>query len=78
MFFQPSLHLRAVALLLFLFILLQSCGNGVHYEDRDVPSVWADMTLKLSKETPGNSPTYASRCLGYIGLTMYECMVPDY
>jgi hypothetical protein len=74
---QPPLHLRTVALL-FLFTLLQSCGNGVQYEDKDIPSAWAGMTLKLSKETPGNSPTYASRCIGYIGLTMYESVVPGY
>lgn len=79
MFIQPSLHLRAAALFIFLLaVMLQSCSKNVKYEDREVPSAWADITLKLSKETPGNSPTYASRCLGYIGLTMYECLVPAY
>ena len=33
------------------------------------------MALYITKNTPGNSPTYASRCLGYIGLTMYESVV---
>jgi hypothetical protein len=39
------------------------------------------MTLYITKTTPANSPTYAARCLGYIGLTMYESIVagyPDY
>jgi hypothetical protein len=36
---------------------------------------WADMTLFVSKKTASNTPTYASRALGYIGLTMYETVV---
>jgi hypothetical protein len=41
----------------------------------DLAAAWADMTLHLTQHTPSNSPTYASRCLGYIGLTMYESAV---
>lgn len=41
----------------------------------DVAMAWADMTLFITKNTPANTPTYASRCLGYIGLTMYESVV---
>jgi hypothetical protein len=37
--------------------------------------LWADMTLFVSKKTASNTPTYASRALGYIGLTMYETVV---
>jgi len=50
-------------------------------EDWVLVNEWADMTLYLSKNTPANSPTYASRAIGYIGLTMYESVVhgsPDY
>lgn len=36
------------------------------------------MTLYITKNTPSNSPTYSSRCLGYIGLTMYESVVNGY
>jgi hypothetical protein len=36
---------------------------------------WADMTLLVAKRTASNTPTYASRALGYIGLTMYETVV---
>lgn len=39
---------------------------------------WADMTLYVTKNTPANSPTYASRALGYIGVTMYESIVHGY
>jgi hypothetical protein len=37
--------------------------------------LWADMTLFVAKKTASNTPTYASRALGYIGLTMYETVV---
>jgi hypothetical protein len=36
---------------------------------------WAEMTNFVAKKTVSNSPTYASRALGYIGLTMYETVV---
>ncbi len=39
---------------------------------------WADMTLFITRHTPANTPTYSSRCLGYIGLTMYESVVPGF
>lgn len=41
----------------------------------EVPLLWADMTLFVTQNTPANSPTFASRALGYIGLTMYESVV---
>jgi hypothetical protein len=43
-----------------------------------VATSWAEMTLFITKNTPANSPTYASRALGYIGLTMYESIVHGY
>ncbi len=36
---------------------------------------WADMTRTTIRKSPYNSPTYASRSLAYIGLTMYETVV---
>ena len=36
---------------------------------------WADMTLYVVKSTVKNSPTYCSRALAYIGITMYETVV---
>lgn len=40
-----------------------------------VPVKWGKMTLKILKGTRGGSPTYGSRSLGYMGLTMYESVV---
>jgi len=49
--------------------------------DQEVTLVWAGMSLEITINTPANSPTYASRCFGYIGLVMYESIVngfPEY
>ncbi|MEZ4850289.1 MAG: vanadium-dependent haloperoxidase [Bacteroidia bacterium] len=46
--------------------------------DQEIAIAWAEMTTYLMKYTPANSPTYASRTAGYIGLTMYESIVHGY
>jgi PAP2 superfamily len=61
--------------LLFLSIFLLFSCKKTEITDQDLPTKWAEMTLYITKNTPSNTPTYASRCLGYIGLTMYESVV---
>ena len=68
---------------LTVFCLLALCIGCKRKEitDQDLTTKWAEMTLFITKNTPGNAPTYSSRCLGYIGLTMYESIVhgfPEY
>lgn len=46
--------------------------------DYELAGAWADMTNFITQNTPANSPTYASRCFGYLGLTMYESVVNGY
>lgn len=46
--------------------------------EQDVVISWAEMSLFIAQYTPANSPTYASRGVGYIGLTMYESVVHGY
>lgn len=36
---------------------------------------WGHMTVRIMKDTPNGSPTYGSRAVGYMGLTMYESVV---
>lgn len=36
---------------------------------------WAEITLKTMYKLPKTTPTYGSRALGYMGLTMYETVV---
>jgi hypothetical protein len=47
-------------------------------QDFELASAWADLTNDVTRTTPANTPTFASRCFGYIGLTMYESIVPGY
>ncbi len=70
-----------------LLLLLGSAFNSCKQEDKKLPqdfeiaTAWADMSNYITRTTPSNSPTFASRCFGYIGLTMYESVVngyPDY
>ncbi len=56
--------------------LLSGCAPKTKpLAEPDVAMAWADMTLFITRNTPANTPTYSSRCLGYIGLTMYESVV---
>jgi hypothetical protein len=43
--------------------------------DYELAGAWADLTNYITRTTPANSPTFSSRCFGYIGLTMYESVV---
>ena len=45
-------------------------------EKASVANAWADLTITLMTKTRFNTPTYGSRALGYLGLTMYETVVP--
>ncbi len=56
----------------------QLAPKSIAIEEYEVPMRWSDMTLYVTKNTPANSPTFASRALGYIGLTMYESVVDGY
>ena len=47
----------------------------VSKQPADIAVKWADMTLYTVRYSSFNSPTYASRSLGYLGLAMYESIV---
>jgi len=44
-------------------------------ETAEIATNWADFTLTSIQRSYYKSPTYISRCLGYMGVTMYECVV---
>ncbi len=44
-------------------------------ESADIAVRWADLTLQVIRGAAKNSPTYSSRSLGYMGLTMYESVI---
>lgn len=76
MIFWKKIFYASIALSLFV----SSCKQESEKlpEDFELATAWADMTTYITKNTPANSPTFASRCLGYIGLTMYESVVNGY
>ena len=41
-----------------------------------VATEWYTLILQLVQQTPGFSPPVAARALGYLGLTLYEAVVP--
>jgi hypothetical protein len=41
-----------------------------------VATEWFSLALQLTQQTPGFSPPVASRALGYLGLALYESVVP--
>ena len=42
----------------------------------NVATEWFNLVLQLVQQTPGFSPPVAARALGYLGLTLYESVVP--
>lgn len=66
-------------IIIFCVFSLLGCEENpppkLNLQDHEIATKWAEMTLHVTKYTPANSPTFASRCLGYIGLTMYETIV---
>lgn len=64
--------------LLFLICGCHSVEKDTVINENDVPLLWADLALYIAKNTPANSPTFASRGFGYLGLTMYESVVNGY
>jgi hypothetical protein len=85
---MPSLYTKTtrsntlIKLLIFIIALslFSSCkkSNDVavtQNKNAEIAIQWADMTLATIKASLFKSPTYSSRSLGYLGLTMYECIV---
>jgi len=69
---------RLLVFLLIVIVVLNGCHSRTHspkLTEQEVATKWADLTLFVTRHTPGNSPTYASRAIGYIGVTMYESVV---
>ena len=78
---KQTSHLLQILILTFLSFTLYQCKQAPQIQpitEQEVATKWAEMALHVAKYTKANSPTYASRCFGYIGLTMYESIVPGY
>ena len=67
---------KKISIILIIGLSFSSCDNYPNeIPNHEVTAQWADMTLFITKNTPANSPTFASRCLGYMGLAQYESVV---
>ncbi|MBP6620349.1 MAG: hypothetical protein KA188_08870, partial [Leadbetterella sp.] len=60
------------SIVVFVFIFSSFVASAKVSKGLEVSTKWADLTLFILKNTPGGSPTFNSRFLGYTGLTMYE------
>jgi hypothetical protein len=79
---MKNIKIRALLGFIALFFLFLSCQpdpvvivEPVKTYNSETAVKWADMLLYVVKSTTKNSPTYASRSMAYIGLTMYETVV---
>lgn len=65
---------------LFLLVLVVGCRKDEKItpaksgQTAAVPTQWYDLSLKLTKETPGFTPPVAARAFGYVGLSLYEAV----
>lgn len=74
-------HVTRIVVMLTAISLLTTCRTSrktTRLEADRVPIAWAELILDIILHTPANSPTYTSRSLGYIGVTMYESVVHGY
>jgi hypothetical protein len=78
---------RGLMLLFFIAAFLSSCDSATSPQeeleqtvaadhDAAVATAWFDLSLRLIEETNGFSPPVASRALSYMGVTLYESVVP--
>jgi PAP2 superfamily len=67
-----------LGLALTLFAVAESLKTSVATSDHDaiVATKWFKLSLELVQETKGFSPPVASRAFGYMGVTLYETVVP--
>jgi hypothetical protein len=74
---QRQLYPGNFPLWLIVLLSLSTCSTEHQktFTQQDVAIAWAEMTLFIAKNTPANSPTFASRGFGYMGVAMYESIV---
>jgi hypothetical protein len=77
-------HMKKISFSIALVVVIVLCNRcsedpvnpvPITDGDKELPARWADMTLRTIRASWPNSPTYTSRSLGYMGLTMYESIV---
>ena len=79
--FIRSLLQSTVAVLLLTFVACRKdealfTSKPTELYEAKVANDWADMMRNLTKKTAGFTPPVAARALGYMGITLYETVVP--
>lgn len=69
--------MRQLIASMLMVVLLCNCRPSpqLTVSENEIPAIWANLSLYITRNTPANSPTFASRAFGYIGVTMYESVV---
>lgn len=68
----------------FWSLVLLGCNLGCtgprdgQMSEAEAAIAWGHLANQITRNTPANSPTFASRAFGYIGLCMYESVVNGY
>lgn len=68
--------MRTLLIALSITCYFAVTAQDVATYDSRVPTDYFDFSLKLVKETAGFSPPVAARAFGFMGLTLYEAVVP--
>ena len=75
----------SIASLAMVAVLLAACDDAIAPEpplpaaatfDSAVPRDWFALALRLTRRTAGFSPPVASRAFAYLGVALYEALVP--
>lgn len=72
------LHRSCFVLLAFVCVMGCTTLETKILSEQEVALEWAKLSLYITQYTPANSPTFASRGFGYLGLTMYESIVKGF
>jgi len=68
-------------MLLFSILIYTACEDHVHFPKvkqypADVAVAWINLQQKLTLKTPGYGPGVTGRAFAYVGLSLYESVVP--
>jgi PAP2 superfamily len=79
---MKNLKFHAISLLFLLVIASCRKDEGIftskpaEFYEAQVANDWFDLMRTLTKKSPGFTPPVASRAFGYVGVTLYETVVP--
>lgn len=72
---KPFTFLFASFFSISFFLVSQYCFSQNNNYNKNIALRWGKTSLQMMTKLPGNSPVYASRAMGYMGLAMYQSVV---